>query len=341
MLGSSDYLVNIAISFLSGVEKRIPNFPEATLRNYLSRRHGMTITQIDQAFIIYNARRGKFSKKTEKQGEEDVVEKDHKEADFWNWLHGRPLTLNQVEQAFKNHNSRLSDLKQAGDGPEVLNSKNRAKFMVDEESCKNDESVVIIDKNDTTEYFVCGICFDELPETNMVLAECDHNYCRTCLQKHWLYKIINGDVLSLKCVEPSCNREITEQQVLELCDDEVGEKFLRFRRSRLVQRENGTVKYCTLPNCDGWASGSRWKPKATCRTCGIAYCWYCNQPWHGWFSRCKKENKNVEKLYKSFKRCKDIQSCPKCHAQIWKNMGCKHMTCKICKHQFCWHCYRK
>jgi len=187
----------------------------------------------------------------------------------------------------------------------------------------------------------CGICFDEYASTDMVLAICNHHYCRNCLRTHWHYRINNGDVVLLQCVEPTCDREVSEKQVLELCDDEMGEKFLRFRHSRLVQREWGAVKQCNRPNCDGFASGSRWWPKATCRSCSFAYCWSCNQPWHGWLSRCKKEDKNVEKLYKSFKRSKDIQSCPKCHAQIWKNEGCSHMTCKMCKYQFCWYCNRK
>lgn len=185
----------------------------------------------------------------------------------------------------------------------------------------------------------CGICFDEYDPADMVLAECNHNYCRECLRTQWHYRINDGNVLSLKCIEPTCNKEVSEEQVLELLDDEMGEKFIQFRRSRQIQRDHGVVIDCTSPNCDGFATGSRWRPKALCRTCSFAYCWTCKEPWHGWFSRCKKD-KNVEKLYKSFKRSKDIQSCPKCKAQIWKNAGCKHMTCKMCKHQYCWHCNR-
>lgn len=203
------------------------------------------------------------------------------------------------------------------------------------------EEVVINIIDSSADECYCGICMEKHPKEKMEFADCSHNYCRNCLCKHWQFKINSGDVLSLMCVWPNCSREVTEDEVLRLCDDELAEKFTRFRTARLVQRENGVVKYCTRPMCDGWASGSRLRPKAHCRKCKYAYCWKCNQPWHGWFSRCQIQHRNVERLYNSFKRCKDIQSCPQCRAQIWKNEGCKHMTCKLCTYQYCWNCRRK
>ncbi|CAF5141144.1 unnamed protein product [Rotaria sp. Silwood1] len=41
---------------------------------------------------------------------------------------------------------------------------------------------------------------------------------------------------------------------------------------------------------------------------------------------------------------KNTKRCPLCHSFIEKISGCDHMTCTICKHQFCWICladYRK
>ena len=33
------------------------------------------------------------------------------------------------------------------------------------------------------------------------------------------------------------------------------------------------------------------------------------------------------------------KKCPQCNIDIEKNAGCKHMTCKMCSHQFCWLCF--
>ena len=48
----------------------------------------------------------------------------------------------------------------------------------------------------------------------------------------------------------------------------------------------------------------------------------------------EKEN---EKKYESWRKEKDVKSCPKCGKHIEKNGGCDHMTC-LCGTHWCWIC---
>jgi ariadne-1 len=49
----------------------------------------------------------------------------------------------------------------------------------------------------------------------------------------------------------------------------------------------------------------------------------------------EKEKSDSENLTWIKANCKP---CPKCFSNIEKNQGCMHMTCRSCKHDFCWLC---
>jgi len=185
----------------------------------------------------------------------------------------------------------------------------------------------------------CGICWVDQPAVSFAVAPCGHLYCNDCLKQHYRIKIMQGDVLRLPCpyVDDNnfpCDREIEEEEILFFCDDEMKEKFLRFKECRLIQL-NDKARFCPKAGCNGWAIGSKWKSKLTCPVCKYVYCWKCTNDWHGYLSRCVNPH---DGLFLLFTLGKDIQKCPKCKVRIWKNDGCNHMTCNYCHYEFCWLC---
>jgi len=220
---------------------------------------------------------------------------------------------------------------------------------VSREISVDDGSITIeISKNDKfaekkvseiSDAITCGICWDEMAKEKVFLAPCGHFYCKECLKQHYRTKIVAGDVLRLPCPYLDennfpCDREIEEEEILSFCDDEMKTKFLKFKESRLIQL-NDKARFCPKPGCCGWALGSKWNPKLTCKECGYNYCWKCTGDWHGYISRCVPKH---DGLFVLFTLGKDIQSCPKCKVRIWKNDGCNHMTCQFCRYEFCWLC---
>ena len=51
-----------------------------------------------------------------------------------------------------------------------------------------------------------------------------------------------------------------------------------------------------------------------------------------WVKKCADDSETANWISANTKEC------PKCQSTIEKNGGCNHMTCKKCKHEFCWVC---
>ncbi|APA11672.1 hypothetical protein sscle_08g064420 [Sclerotinia sclerotiorum 1980 UF-70] len=59
----------------------------------------------------------------------------------------------------------------------------------------------------------------------------------------------------------------------------------------------------------------------------------CNQYNTRERERLQQEEASLQLMEKATKQC------PQCQVRIEKNDGCDHMTCRSCKHEFCWICF--
>eukprot|EP01083_Nonionella_stella_P036438 99433_1 len=195
----------------------------------------------------------------------------------------------------------------------------------------------------------CLICFEPKPADYFTKTECGHDhYCKECLTAHYKVKTTDGDVLKVKCIDPKCEREIGEDEILIfLTDDEVREKFRKFKRQKLLML-NENARFCPTVDCDGYMIGSRISPKLVCPECSTTICFNCSRLWHGYFTKCTSAqvaapvDENDEKFHQwELNKRDNVKKCPKCKMRIEKDAGCNHMTCVSCKYEFCWLCKGK
>ena len=105
---------------------------------------------------------------------------------------------------------------------------------------------------------------------------------------------------------------------------------------------------------------THWKPpqpKTVICSNGHSFCSLCDQPAHAptscedhraWVQKIKDEineasdenGKTVEgnDLANALWLKANTKKCPRCAALIEKDEGCNHMTCRKCRHDFCWIC---
>jgi hypothetical protein len=114
-------------------------------------------------------------------------------------------------------------------------------------------------------------------------------------------------------------------------DKVLSEKYDKFlTRKKLMS--NKKVKFCPIPDCDGYAE----KKKSKYVKCnfGHEFCFECGQSPHG-----KKKCENViDEGFEEWKSHTLVKRCPYCKFWTEKNEGCNHMTCSQCKYQWCWIC---
>ncbi|KAH7092794.1 hypothetical protein BKA62DRAFT_65974 [Auriculariales sp. MPI-PUGE-AT-0066] len=193
----------------------------------------------------------------------------------------------------------------------------------------------------------CLVCCDDQPISMLALV-CNHNYCSDCWAEYLRGKISGEGECNIRCMAEDCTALVPDSFVQETCDADVRERF-----DELVLRDYvghaKVLKYCPAPDCQyavscmdaPLSSLSTVVPTVTCRK-NHSFCFGC--PIEGdhrplicavaklWLEKCREDSETATWMKSN------TQECPECHAAIEKNGGCNHMTCRKCKHEYCWVC---
>ena len=196
---------------------------------------------------------------------------------------------------------------------------------------------------------LCSVCFLSAEDTEapMMGLYCGHRFCRDCWEMYLKTEINSGNSTRIACMTKDCNVLTDEDFVLAIVkDSKLAEKYQNNSLKDVVTCHSG-MRFCPSRNCEMVVFTPEPKPntpqKVHCTGCNSTYCFTCTLDHHAptdcksmknWLTKCKDDSATANYIRANTK------NCPKCDSTIEKNSGCNHMTCKNCKHEFCWVCLK-
>ncbi|PNS21682.1 E3 ubiquitin-protein ligase dbl4 [Sphaceloma murrayae] len=195
--------------------------------------------------------------------------------------------------------------------------------------------------------FVCEICYTDSADTPSFALKCQHRFCLDCWKQYLAQKIKEeGEAARIRCPGQECNQIIDSKSLEMLVSDDLKERYHELLiRSYVDDKDN--LKWCPAPNCVYAIECGvkkreldRIVPTVHCN-CTHNFCFGCTLPDHQptpcvlvrkWMKKCEDDSETANWISANTKEC------PRCHSTIEKNGGCNHMTCRKCKHEFCWMC---
>jgi ariadne-1 len=224
------------------------------------------------------------------------------------------------------------------------------------------------DANSSAEpMFMCNIIFEQVPMSQTFSMGCttedhpeDHRFSVEAWQDYLSCKTDDGpECVFARCPMDGCQCGVSPkvwEAILSYPtpggDVEGGESKTADRYTHALQlyrrfmsesyvNINRNIKWCPSAGCSAALKASGAVTHVTCAQCELQFCFKCGLEPHGpmrcallsvWMDKCNNESETANWILANTKKC------PKCTTRIEKNSGCNHMTCGMCKHEFCWVC---
>jgi hypothetical protein len=202
----------------------------------------------------------------------------------------------------------------------------------------------------------CMICCEDIEfPLKPCHAGCGHVVCHLCAADHFHQQIKNGrECKWLKCISKGCQYSFGEAQVEACVSEEQYNKWVNLWASDFVNTHpefawcaspKGCEHVIRLYNLD--ERFPEYIPDITvaCQ-CGDVYCLKCGAIAHEPLT-CELFAEWDPKLGQNFDEMQNMKyiidntkKCPQCGVPVQKNDGCMHMTCTLCKAQWCWLCMK-
>ncbi|KAH6917635.1 ring finger protein 14 isoform 2 [Coprinopsis sp. MPI-PUGE-AT-0042] len=143
--------------------------------------------------------------------------------------------------------------------------------------------------------YECSVCLTTLKGAKCLQLNCQHIFCRPCLEDFWGLCISEGDVGRVGCPDPECvkqKREAGEEEVARVVS---GAEVVRWRwlREKRNLEKDPTIIHCPVAICQtpvtkplGKDPESSWARFRQCPRCSFSFCAFCRRTWHGTVTPC-------------------------------------------------------
>lgn len=183
---------------------------------------------------------------------------------------------------------------------------------------------------------MCMICMEEKDDKVFGAWKCSETqlfFCAECIVEYISSRLDIHEISPVRCPCMSCSCPLSMNHV-RLCL--VDHKPLLKKFNRLIDLKNPDCREC--PTCEHRQDGDPTKPKMVCDNCQQEYCYFHSLAHVGKPCSAIHRESTVKRLRNKLWKTMHTKKCPKCKSRIQKNGGCPHMTCRKCRHQFCWYC---
>mmetsp|Transcript_1591 Transcript_1591/g.3701 ORF Transcript_1591/g.3701 Transcript_1591/m.3701 type:complete len:603 (+) Transcript_1591:766-2574(+) len=210
--------------------------------------------------------------------------------------------------------------------------------------------------------FMCQILYMEVPYKFTFSLGCtsedgtEHRFSLDAWQQYLCTKVSEGkDCIFTRCPADKCNAMISPKQWEKVLTSEIEggrseDMIARHTDALRVYRRhlatsfvdiNRNIRWCPGKHCQCAVLASGAVKEVRCSSCEQLFCFKCGADAHApisckglvmWQDKCVNESETANWILANTK------ICPKCSTRIEKNQGCNHMTCRVCRHDFCWIC---
>lgn len=202
-------------------------------------------------------------------------------------------------------------------------------------------------KLEAVDGFMCDICCEDEQGLQTFAMKCGHRFCVDCYRQYLGQKIKEeGEAARIQCPADGCRRIIDARSMDLLVTPDINDRYHELLTRTYVE-DKDVLKWCPAPNCIYAIECAVKKkdldkvvPTVQCE-CQYRWCFGCTLTDHQpapcdlvkkWLKKCADDSETANWISANTKEC------PTCNSTIEKNGGCNHMTCRKCKHEFCWMC---